>query len=90
MGFNQDYQQYAKSIIGERLKSERLKRNLKQSELADDISQTYHIQMNQSMISRYEIGVDRFSLEYLFILADYFDIDLNAIGESVGTLHKKM
>lgn len=90
MGVNQDYQQYAKSIIGERLKTERLKRNLKQSDVADDISRIYHVQINQSMISRYEIGVDRFSLEYLFIFADYFNIDLNAISESISNLHKKM
>ena len=55
----------------EKLKKLRNMRNLTQEELAEDLKIT------QQQVARYENGVRKFKQEFLFILANYFDVSIN-------------
>lgn len=64
--------------IGCKLKSLRTKRNLSMDDLANDMNSRYpSINLDKSMISRWENGLNDPSLEYAKYLSMYFGISLD-------------
>ncbi len=55
----------------DKLKSLRLSKNLTQQELAEDLGVT------QQQIARYENNLRQFKQDFLFQLADYFNVSIN-------------
>lgn len=49
-------------------------------ELAQNVNDLYGANFTAGMISRYEKGVNQLPLKNLWILAHYFDIDLNKLA----------
>lgn len=64
---NEDINKYA----AEKLKSLRSKKNITQKELAEELNVT------QQQIARYENNRRQFKQDFLFKLADYFNVSIN-------------
>ncbi len=64
--------------IGERLKNLRTERELSLDMLVADMNYKYpEININKSMLSRWENGINDPSLEYAKNIASYFDVSLD-------------
>lgn len=64
--------------IGERLKNLRTERELSLDMLVADMNYKYpEININKSMLSRWENGINDPSLEYAKNIANYFDVSLD-------------
>lgn len=72
-------------IFGSILRSAREKKNLSQIELIRKIHDEYGIDISTSMLSRYEDELTplpkRMSIEAMFALAVYLDLDLNKLAK---------
>lgn len=65
-------------ILGQRLKQLRVERDLSLDMLVADMNQRYpDININKSMLSRWENGVNDPSLEYAKHISMYFDVSLD-------------
>jgi transcriptional regulator with XRE-family HTH domain len=65
-------------ILGQRLKQLRAERDLTLDMLVADLNQRYpDININKSMLSRWENGVNDPSLEYAKHISMYFDVSLD-------------
>lgn len=81
-------------IFGTILKNARKQRNLSQIELIRSIHDEYGIDISTSMLSRYEDELTpvprRMSIEALFALAVYLDLDLNELArEEIKQISRK-
>jgi transcriptional regulator with XRE-family HTH domain len=65
-------------ILGQRLKQLRVERDLSLDMLVADMNRRYpDININKSMLSRWENGVNDPSLEYAKHISMYFDVSLD-------------
>ena len=59
------------SIIGKRIKKERMLLDLTQGELANQLNVNFHLKINKGMISKWENGIDDPSLTNIRHLAAF-------------------
>lgn len=65
------------AIMGQRIKELRLLHHLTQSELADRLNERFDLNINKSMISKWESGKSDPYLEYAKCLAFHFKVSLD-------------
>ncbi|WP_040980384.1 MULTISPECIES: helix-turn-helix domain-containing protein [Oceanobacillus] len=65
------------SVFGDRLRILRKKKKLSVLELTVELNKKYDTTFSKSMISRYENGKTDPKLEYVRIIADYFNVSAN-------------
>lgn len=65
------------SVFGDRLRYIRKKKSLTVLELSTELNKRYNTTISKSMISRYENGKTDPKLDYVRIIADYFNVSAN-------------
>ena len=75
---------FNRSDLGKKLIALRKTKGLTQKQLADTLTEKYHLSLTQDTISRLEQGNKEFSCDVLVILSDFFSVSFDyLLGTSV-------